>query len=195
MRLFSRPDHTGVLPHCTWVGYRSMTLTATACTQSLESTRKLPVLSCARYWPKRLLVAQAKLVVGAQAVTGCQSTKHVMQAYRKLAKSRHPDRGGSAAEFSKLQQAFEVLADPKQREVYDAWARQTQFRYVPGVDAQVSTWPSTCYHMHSATAGSIPCKSVPKLAIYMYSHRAEKTFSWTSMRGLGFTATHKHSLL
>lgn len=139
--------------------------------------------------------SSSKACVGAQAVTGCQSTKHVMQAYRKLAKSRHPDRGGSAAEFSKLQQAFEVLADPKQREVYDAWARQTQFRYVPGVDAQVSTWPSTCYHMHSATAGSIPCKSVPKLAIYMYSHRAEKTFSWTSMRGLGFTATHKHSLL
>ena len=60
-----------------------------------------------------------------------------MQAYRKLAKSRHPDRGGSAAKFSQLQQAFEVLSDPRQREVYDAWARQTQFRYVQGVAAQV----------------------------------------------------------
>ena len=60
-----------------------------------------------------------------------------MQAYRKLAKTRHPDRGGSAAQFSQLQQAFEVLSDPRQREVYDAWARQTQFRYVPGATSQV----------------------------------------------------------
>ncbi|KAL3154051.1 hypothetical protein ABBQ32_013597 [Trebouxia sp. C0010 RCD-2024] len=58
------------------------------------------------------------------------------KAYRKLARTRHPDRGGSAAEFSKLQHAFEVLSDPHQREVYDTWARQTQFRYVPGVAAQ-----------------------------------------------------------
>ncbi|KAL3140047.1 hypothetical protein ABBQ38_004327 [Trebouxia sp. C0009 RCD-2024] len=85
---------------------------------------------------KILLVAQAKLVQGMQPVTSCQNMRYVTQAYRKLAKTRHPDRGGSAAEFSKLQQAFEVLSDPHQREVYDAWARQTQFRYVPGVAAQ-----------------------------------------------------------
>ena len=61
-----------------------------------------------------------------------------MQAYRLLAKKHHPDRGGSAADFARVQQAFEVLSDPRQREVYDTWAKQLQFRYVRGVAAQVS---------------------------------------------------------
>ena len=61
----------------------------------------------------------------------------VVQAYRRLAKSHHPDRGGSDAAFSQLQQAFEVLSDPRQREVYDTWARQVQFRYLPDARTQV----------------------------------------------------------
>ena len=127
---------------------------ATACMQSLASTRKLLVLSFARYRLKLLLVAQAKVLQGVQAVTENHNTKNVTQAYRKLAKTRHPDRGGSAADFSKLQQASEVLSDPNQREVYDAWARQTQFRYVPGVAAQVSTpGRSTHHQVHLFAAG------------------------------------------
>lgn len=64
-----------------------------------------------------------------------------VQAYRQLAKSCHPDRGGSDAAFSQLQQAFEVLSDPRQREVYDTWAREVQFRYVPGANDQVCARP------------------------------------------------------
>lgn len=61
-----------------------------------------------------------------------------MQAYRSLAKKHHPDRGGTAVEFTRLQHAFEVLSDPRQREVYDTWAKELQFRYVRSNSSQVS---------------------------------------------------------
>ncbi len=60
-----------------------------------------------------------------------------LQAYRALAKVHHPDKGGDPARFSRIQQAFEVLSDPQQREVYDQWARNLQFRYVRGATPQV----------------------------------------------------------
>jgi len=66
------------------------------------------------------------------------SAHHVMQAYRSLAKKHHPDRGGTAVEFTRLQHAFEVLSDPRQREVYDTWAKELQFRYVRSNSSQVS---------------------------------------------------------
>lgn len=61
-----------------------------------------------------------------------------MQAYRSLAKKHHPDRGGTAVDFTQLQHAFEVLSDPRQREVYDTWAKEVQFRYIRGNSSQVS---------------------------------------------------------
>ena len=64
-------------------------------------------------------------------------THRGLQAYRFLAKKHHPDRGGTAAQFGRLQQAFEVLSDPQQRDVYDTWAKEVQFRYVRGTSAQV----------------------------------------------------------
>jgi curved DNA-binding protein CbpA len=61
----------------------------------------------------------------------------ILQAYRKLAKQQHPDKGGSAAAFNQLQNAFLVLSDPRKRAVYDAWAKELQFRYIQGVAAKV----------------------------------------------------------
>lgn len=53
------------------------------------------------------------------------------QAYRKHARALHPDKGGTAAAFAALQNAFETLIDPKSRAAYDALAADVRFR--PGV--------------------------------------------------------------
>src|ERR687884_12631 len=48
------------------------------------------------------------------------SQSEIKNAYRKLAKERHPDRpGGSEAEFSRLQEANAVLSDPNRRRQHD----------------------------------------------------------------------------
>ena len=48
------------------------------------------------------------------------SQEEIRQAYRSLAKDRHPDRaGGSTEEFSLLQEAYAVLSDPNRRRQHD----------------------------------------------------------------------------
>jgi len=43
----------------------------------------------------------------------------IKAAYRKVAKSAHPDSGGDADQFAKLQLAYELLKDPVRRKVFD----------------------------------------------------------------------------
>lgn len=62
------------------------------------------------------------------------------QAYRRLARTLHPDKGGRPEAFSALQHAFEVLIDPKRRAVYDTWAAQLQYRSVRIVAQQAVRW-------------------------------------------------------
>src|ERR687884_1335650 len=48
------------------------------------------------------------------------SQSEIKNAYRRLAKDRHPDRpGGSEVEFSRLQEAHAVLSDPNRRRRHD----------------------------------------------------------------------------
>jgi molecular chaperone DnaJ len=48
------------------------------------------------------------------------SQEEIRNAYRRLAKDRHPDRaGGSSEEFSLLQEAHAVLSDPNRRRTHD----------------------------------------------------------------------------
>lgn len=66
------------------------------------------------------------------------STAEIKRAYRRLARRHHPDAGGDAGRFLAVQQAWEVLRDPRGRAAYDqatvdaaaelaaAWARATQ---------------------------------------------------------------------
>ena len=43
----------------------------------------------------------------------------IRSAYRKAAKSAHPDSGGDPEQFARLQVAYELLKDPVRRKVYD----------------------------------------------------------------------------
>ncbi len=54
--------------------------------------------------------------------------EEIKSAYRRLSLLVHPDRGGSAALFRSLAEAYEVLSDPRRRAAYDARLR------VPGWD-------------------------------------------------------------
>lgn len=46
------------------------------------------------------------------------------QAYRTLAKTHHPDKGGDPAVFAKLQAAYETLIDPRKRQA--SWGCRCQ---------------------------------------------------------------------
>jgi hypothetical protein len=47
------------------------------------------------------------------------SPDDVKRAYRKAARTHHPDHGGDAEEFHRVALAFEVLSDPTRRAAYD----------------------------------------------------------------------------
>lgn len=51
----------------------------------------------------------------------------IKQAYRRLARQYHPDSSRndeSAERFHDIQRAYDVLADPKQRQAFDLWRKQ-----------------------------------------------------------------------
>lgn len=43
----------------------------------------------------------------------------IKRAFRKAALTHHPDRGGDAEKFKKVNKAAEVLCDPEKRALYD----------------------------------------------------------------------------
>lgn len=47
------------------------------------------------------------------------SPDEIKKAYRKLAREHHPDKGGDAEKFKKVQEAYETLIDPQKRENFD----------------------------------------------------------------------------
>jgi len=49
------------------------------------------------------------------------STKDLRRAYLKLSKTHHPDKGGDADMFKKINAAYEILSDPEKREKYDKY--------------------------------------------------------------------------
>lgn len=58
------------------------------------------------------------------------SPDEIKQAYRRLAKQHHPDKGGDTAQFQKIQEAYNILGDEQQRAQYDAERRgHSGFRF------------------------------------------------------------------
>lgn len=64
------------------------------------------------------------------------SLSDIQKAYRDLARKYHPDRNPNdktaAEKFKKVQQAFEVLSDPKKRELYDRYGSAFEQAAGPG---------------------------------------------------------------
>ena len=62
------------------------------------------------------------------------SQDDIKQAFRKLAREHHPDRGGDEAKFKQLNEAYNNLNDPQSRANYDASMRRGQnpFGQSPG---------------------------------------------------------------
>ena len=55
------------------------------------------------------------------------SQEEIKKAYRKLAMTHHPDKGGNPVEFQKLNDAYEVLGDASKRQQYDNPAARNPF--------------------------------------------------------------------
>jgi curved DNA-binding protein CbpA len=53
-------------------------------------------------------------------VTSRASKDEIKAAYRELARKTHPDAGGDPERFAQVAEAWEVLGDDEQRELYDA---------------------------------------------------------------------------
>jgi curved DNA-binding protein CbpA len=56
---------------------------------------------------------------------GC-TQEQIKQQYRVLAHLHHPDRGGDAEKFKRINLAYEVLSDPERRQEYDATGKINQ---------------------------------------------------------------------
>ncbi len=49
------------------------------------------------------------------------SADEIKKAFRKLARTHHPDAGGDEAKFKEINEAYEVLSDEKKRNLYDQY--------------------------------------------------------------------------
>ena len=52
--------------------------------------------------------------------------EEIVKAFRKLARTHHPDKGGSETKFQEINEAYEVLSDPSKRERYDIGPQQQE---------------------------------------------------------------------
>ena len=56
-------------------------------------------------------------------VSRSATDEEIKKAYRKLARTNHPDAGGDEEKFKEINEAYEVLSDKKKRKLYDQIGR------------------------------------------------------------------------
>ncbi|MCD8316091.1 MAG: DnaJ domain-containing protein [Eggerthellaceae bacterium] len=66
-------------------------------------------------------MAQAPDYYESLGVSRTASPEEIKKAFRKLARTHHPDAGGDEDKFKEINEAYEVLSDPKKRELYDTY--------------------------------------------------------------------------
>lgn len=54
-------------------------------------------------------------------VSRTASQAEIKKAFRKLARTHHPDAGGDEAKFKEINEAYEVLSDEKKKQLYDQY--------------------------------------------------------------------------
>jgi curved DNA-binding protein len=57
------------------------------------------------------------------------SAEEIKSAYKKLVKEHHPDRGGDAEYFKKINEAYETLKDSEKRRMYDNPSTPFEFNF------------------------------------------------------------------
>ena len=70
----------------------------------------------------------------------------IKKAFRKLARTHHPDAGGDEAKFKEINEAYEVLSDEKKRALYDQYGtadqNQVPFNWGGGTTVNMSDFGS-----------------------------------------------------
>ena len=79
--------------------------------------------------------------------------KEIKKAYRSLALKHHPDKGGKEETFKEISKAYEVLSDPEQKEVYDAYGEAGINNY--GATGGATAGPGS-FNPFGGAAGSNP---------------------------------------
>ncbi len=60
------------------------------------------------------------------------SADEIKKAFRKLARTHHPDAGGDEAKFKEINEAYEVLSDDKKRSLYDQYGTANEHQIPQG---------------------------------------------------------------
>ena len=61
-------------------------------------------------------------------VSRSATDEEIKKAYRKLARTNHPDAGGDEEKFKEINEAYEVLSDKKKRKLYDQYGTADEQR-------------------------------------------------------------------
>ena len=48
----------------------------------------------------------------------------IKKSFRKIALKEHPDKGGDPDKFKEITVAYEILMDPKKRDIYDKYGEE-----------------------------------------------------------------------